>query len=347
MKKFLLPENAKYYKANLHSHTVLSDGMKTPEENKAYYKSLGYSIVAFTDHDIYCQQQDLTDVDFVALNGFELEYFEDDAWDNGKCAHFCYIAKDPDNAAFGYNEKKCFDWEASKIPHEPVIGGLYTNNCKARRYDTEFINADIAKGRELGFFISYNHPTWSMERYPDYIRYKGLDTMEIFNHDAAYPRTIGVADDSRVYDDFLYSGQRIKCIATDDNHNFVPDELIGSDSGGGFIQIAPDKLDYASVIKALEEGNYYACAVSDPKKCDAPEIKNLWIEDGSLHVETSNAARIMVIKDKRPVLFKYSERDEYITEAVLQLGEYEWFRVVVTDEYGNKAFSSAYFADEI
>ena len=52
MKKYLLPETGNFYKANLHCHTTYSDGRKTPEQVKARYKGLGYSIVAYTDHDI-------------------------------------------------------------------------------------------------------------------------------------------------------------------------------------------------------------------------------------------------------------------------------------------------------
>ena len=52
MKKYLLPESGNFYKANLHCHTTLSDGRLTPEEIKELYKSQGYSIVAYTDHNI-------------------------------------------------------------------------------------------------------------------------------------------------------------------------------------------------------------------------------------------------------------------------------------------------------
>ena len=32
MKKYLLPENGNFYKANLHCHSTFSDGKWTPEE---------------------------------------------------------------------------------------------------------------------------------------------------------------------------------------------------------------------------------------------------------------------------------------------------------------------------
>ena len=41
MKKYLLPEEGQFYKANLHCHTTVSDGSLTPEEIKAAYKARG------------------------------------------------------------------------------------------------------------------------------------------------------------------------------------------------------------------------------------------------------------------------------------------------------------------
>ena len=73
MKKFLLPESGNYYKANLHSHSTVSDGARTPEELKALYKSKGYSIVAYTDHNVLITHLELTDETFLALSGTELD----------------------------------------------------------------------------------------------------------------------------------------------------------------------------------------------------------------------------------------------------------------------------------
>lgn len=67
VKKILLDGRLDRYKANLHCHTVLSDGKKTPEQIKKDYLAHGYSIVAFTDHDKYYPHNDLTDDRFIAL----------------------------------------------------------------------------------------------------------------------------------------------------------------------------------------------------------------------------------------------------------------------------------------
>jgi predicted metal-dependent phosphoesterase TrpH len=52
MKKYLLPESGSFYKANLHCDTNVSDGKWTPEKVKEEYAKQGYSIVAYTDHNI-------------------------------------------------------------------------------------------------------------------------------------------------------------------------------------------------------------------------------------------------------------------------------------------------------
>ena len=50
MKKYLLPHNTKFYKANIHAHSTVSDGALTPAELKQAYKEHGYSILSITDH---------------------------------------------------------------------------------------------------------------------------------------------------------------------------------------------------------------------------------------------------------------------------------------------------------
>ena len=50
--KYLIGNKGNFYKANLHTHTTVSDGRFTPEEIKNLYLEKGYSVVAFTDHNV-------------------------------------------------------------------------------------------------------------------------------------------------------------------------------------------------------------------------------------------------------------------------------------------------------
>ena len=67
---WLLPEKGKFYKANLHCHTVLSDGHLTPEGIKEAYQKEGYSIVAYTDHRHYGWHPELMDENFIPLAAY-------------------------------------------------------------------------------------------------------------------------------------------------------------------------------------------------------------------------------------------------------------------------------------
>ena len=52
MKIHLLPEKGNVYKANLHTHSTVSDGKYTPAELKEIYKSSVYQILAISDHEL-------------------------------------------------------------------------------------------------------------------------------------------------------------------------------------------------------------------------------------------------------------------------------------------------------
>ena len=71
MKHYLLPENVNWYRANMHCHSVISDGIFTPAELKAHYKNHGYSILAITDHERPRSYQQLADPDFMMITGYE------------------------------------------------------------------------------------------------------------------------------------------------------------------------------------------------------------------------------------------------------------------------------------
>lgn len=99
MKKYLLPEKANRYKANMHCHSTVSDGKLTPLQIKEAYRANGYSIVAYTDHDVLLGHTELRDDDFLPLHGYEMEFTETDDKPTSfkKTCHLCLVALEPDN----------------------------------------------------------------------------------------------------------------------------------------------------------------------------------------------------------------------------------------------------------
>ena len=154
MKKYLLPQTGSFFKANLHSHSTVSDGDLTPKQMKELYLNNGYSIIAYTDHNIFSDCNSLTDEHFLALNGSEEDVKTPDSV---KKCHLGFIALDRED-----NKRVSF-------------AGLQ------REHTTEYINNMISRGREGNFFVIFNHPVWSMEEYTDYITFNGMHAMEIKN----------------------------------------------------------------------------------------------------------------------------------------------------------------------
>jgi hypothetical protein len=341
MKKYLLPQKGRFYKANLHCHTTLSDGNLTPEQVKEEYKSQGYSVVAFTDHEIMVPHPELLDDEFLPLNGLELGIHEHLPGKNGhleKDFHICAIALEPDNLNQPCFHRTKYIWGNAAKQLDKI---RYDENEPdfERIYDEECINRMIRTCREKGFFVIYCHPTWSFERYPDYIRYQNFHAMEIYNN-ASY-KVDGCAEyNPRVYEDFLFAGQRVFAVAADDNHNSFPKGTAEWDSGGGFIMIRAEKLEYRTITKALEQGHFYASF--------GPEIHTLWFEDGKIHVECDEAVRIICSKGCRRPDKRHGQNGQTITEASFDVRPGDnWVRITVMDAKGRCADTNAYFTDEL
>lgn len=344
MKKYLLTEDGNYYKANLHCHSTYSDGNWTPEEIKKNYLAQGYSIVAFTDHDVFIPHPELADDNFLPLNGFELEVNEDVGGKPFKFVHTCHmcmIARDPETRIHPlWHRSKYLFGHATE--HRDEVAFDETLPDFEREYTPECVTAMMRKGREDDFFVTYNHPRWSLETYAQYANYHGMHAMEIYNHGCFM---VGFADYSdTVYDEMLRNGERIFCIATDDNHNPKREGRSFKDSFGGFVMIKAEKLEYRCITDALFAGNFYSSR--------GPEIKALWYdsEDSCIHVKCSDAVKVICSSGRRGQRTCYAQDfgQEFINEAVLPVREDDiYVRISVYDKDMRTADTNAYFVEEL
>ena len=330
MKQYLLPENGTFYKANLHVHTTISDGHTTPEETKEGYKSHGYSIVAFTDHEVFVPQNELTDADFVAINAVELAI--NDGWPGGfkynKSTHLNLYAKDPAKTDCAVCSGKFVWLEQSK----PYVSEAAANNNYRKHYSVAAYNDLIRKANADGFLVCYNHPVWSLHNYSDYSGMEGLWGIEVYNTGSARG---GMEDTVQPFEDLLNQAHSL-----------------GAAAYGGWTMVKADRLDYAAVIDALEKGNCYSS--------NGPEIKELYIEDGVVHMTTSQAVFVRLVTSMRYKHVKHGSEQEPVTEVAFDInplidGEKEcrvmrtapWFRLEIKDKAGNHAWTRAYFLDEL
>lgn len=342
MKKYLLPESGKFYKANMHTHTNISDGEIPAEEIKRMYVEKGYSIVAFTDHEVMVPQNHLTDESFLAINA--VETITTDSWPGPYCFkktyHVNLYAKSPDIVecpVLSINNMWSDIEHAKKYATPQMIERPYKFH-----YSIDGLNDLIRRAKEAGFLVCLNHPVWSSQDYTDYMGLKDLWGVEVYNtgcynggqHDTPQPMV-----------DMLRSGENVMPVAADDTH-------VLSDAFGGWLMVKADKLDYETVIAALEKGDFYAST--------GPEVKELYMEDGVLHVETSAAYSISLISDHRYHRERHGTEEAPLTAASFDLNGFikqcnahaiprrtPWVRIEVRDMRGNLAWTRAYFLGEL
>lgn len=320
-RRYLLPENGSFYKANLHCHSTVSDGALTPAQLKELYQSRGYSIVAFTDHRIYRYHKELSDDSFLAMAGFEADINQARVatreWTCEKTWHLNFIDTDPERDP---NMKR---WIS--MPDQ-------------RYEDKAYINQYVKELRELGFLASYNHPAWSMQTWEDYHDLEGFFSMEIYNHGCAVEGFHSYSP--HVYDEMLRSGQRLCCLATDDNHNHSPKDSPRFDSFGGFVMIKAPSLTYPAVAEALLNRHFYYSM--------GPEIKALFLDGNTVTIHTSPVKKIFMNSGIRMAGSLLADEGETITSASFTLSEnIGYFRIDCMDGSGRYAGTNAYFMDEL
>lgn len=331
--KHLLPP-VTYYKASLHTHSTVSDGKLTPREVKTLYKEAGYSILALTDHHIIAAHPELDEKDFVTLTSIELgldsaDYAPPQSF-FGQTYHFNLIAKDPKNLWQPYPPKKVT--ENNREHAEKAHWDQRERICS-----TECANEILRRAKEEGFLAIYNHPTWSKQSYPEYSALKGLWALEIRN---THNVLNGYDDNNhRVYQDLLELGNHLSVVAADDTHR--PHTV-----GGSWTMIGAEKLEYASIIEAMEKGNVYASC--------GPEITSLTLEGDILRLTCSEAKEVTLQSQAR-----YARRcagETTITEAEFDLSVWReksagvpnaFIRLTVTAPDGTYAVTRAYWLDEL
>lgn len=309
-KIWLLPPEGNLYKTNLHSHSSESDGNFTPKELKNFYVKEGYHAVAFTDHRKCTPHTDLTDENFVALTGTELDFsYCDEKGYVRKMVHINAIAKNPETT-----------FEKSSMP-----------------LDYDLINRTIKELKEKDCYVTVNHPVFSDMSTDDLLRIEYMDGMEVYN-------SIGVmfnnySDDSAFYEYFIRTGRKAVPIAADDCHMKFMDDTPFVEHFQGFTVIKAPELSYNSLVTGLEKGNVFAST--------GPMFKNIWIEGNILHVECSPVSGVYVHGKYLAYKATEVERTDTLTNVTLdisglrEISPYIW--VQLRDTKGRKAWALPYW----
>ncbi|MBE6811189.1 MAG: PHP domain-containing protein [Ruminococcaceae bacterium] len=319
-KHYLISNEGKWYKANLHSHSTDSDGALTPAQMKKAYMDKGYSVVAFSDHNVLVPHPELTDKNFVAITATEIDIsdYRDMTVRHRPSYHLNFFAK---------NElcDKFVDFPKDE----------YKKN-----YSTKVINELVKKANEAGFLAQYNHPRWSQHTTVDYVTLEGFWGFEIINGATLRNELQGWGDIE--YVTLIRNGQYPVTTASDDNHNVYPLENTAyCDSFIAFTMIKAKELTYKGIIEAMENRDVYGT--------NGPIIKSLYIEDNIVHIETEPANAIVFRTEDRTT-WRVLADDDSLTNAKFDLSKLtvkpKFIRFEVGNTHGQKAMTRAYLPSE-
>lgn len=221
----------KWYKGNLHTHTINSDGDSTPDAVAAWYKENRYNFLILTDHDFV--------TDPTALNAI-----------HGAAGKFLLIPGEEVTDRF---EGKPIHLNALNLPSVLLPAG--------GKSVVETIQRNVDAIRAAGALPQLNHPNfhWAVSA-NDLLAVNDLPLMEIFN---GHPQTNergggGFASLEELWDAALSGGKRTFGVAVDDAHHFKAFAKNLSNPGRGWVMVRASELSTAAIMAALSNGDFYA-----------------------------------------------------------------------------------------
>jgi len=214
----LFSDSKKWYKANLHTHTTLSDGKKTPEECEKIYKDHGYNVLALTEHrKTYISKEE---DNFILLCSTELDTFYRG---NGLGEHYHIL---------GYG-----------LPENYRFTELTGNNHPQELID--MIN-------NLGGIPVLAHPNWSLNRPSFVATLKDIEIAEIFNSISGVPFNVDRYYSGQIFDLTALAGKRLNAFGSDDSHKYEGEEC------QSWTMIQPDEFTIPGILQAMRDGKFYA-----------------------------------------------------------------------------------------
>ena len=291
-------------KVGLHTHTTLSDGLKTPDEVIEIYKALGYDAIALTDHWVY-SPGDMTRNDILLLPGCEY------------------------NVGGIKSEQGVYHIVGIGMPEDPKLShdAIVTPESAPAEQARTVIHAI----RKAGGMAIFAHPAWSLNTPAQIIEAGDADAMEIYNSVSDWEMS------TRPYAGLLTDmiaavGHYPPLIATDDTHYYTGEE------GRGFIMLDADAVDaagggVAGIIHAVKNKDFYAS--------QGPELHVIRVDENTFKVICSPCAKIAFLSN---IVWTKGRmhRGENLTEATYTVVSGETFiRVEITDKDGRMAWSSA------
>lgn len=298
----------RFWRGNIHTHSTLSDGALEPRQVIDAYKNAGYDFMMLSDHFIGHYDWPIADTRSLRSNNFTTIIGSEVHAPETSVGELWHIV-------------------AAGLPLDfPPAGKTETGPQLARR------------AHAAGAFIGIAHPAWSQLTIEDGLAIDCAHAVEIYNHGCAIENDRG--EGWYLLDQLLNEGKRLTAFATDDAHFKSPDYF------GGWVHVKAQSLDPDVLLEALKKGQYYSS--------QGPQIHDISVSGNDISISCSPVDNITVVCGNSRTL---TRNGKAITDASFDLKKLEtgwlltkqspWFRVVVIDHAGKRAWSNPIWKDEL
>lgn len=249
---------ASWYKGNLHTHTIATDGDSSAEEVVRWYREQKYHFLVLSDHNT------LTNVDGLNVIHATGELVGSDRRTDVPFNPFVLIRGEELTDKF--SPATANPGERDLASKEVHFGALNIKKAIAPQGGSsvaDTMQRDIDAVRAAGGIPVLNHPnfTWAITA-DDMKQVRNLGLFEVFNghkqtHQLGGGGRPGVEE---IWDDVLSAGSLLYGVATDDSHQFqklgLPNAI--SAPGRGWIMVRAERFTPEALVEAIEHGDFYA-----------------------------------------------------------------------------------------
>jgi len=274
-----------WYKGNLHTHTYWSDGDEFPEMVLDWYKTNGYDFVALSDHNTLATDEKWKVITKSPLYEESFQKYLDKFGKN-------WVVYKTDTGRIQVKLKTYEEYKSKMedaaflvIPSEEITNSVndkpvHINATNLQEFVAPPAATTVAEAMQLAvdaviqqrertgipMFTHINHPNffWAVS-VEDMISLKGERFFEVYN---GHPMVRNYGDSVHLGMEAMWDKINIAYakrnqplmygLSTDDSHNYHQFGEAFSNAGRGWIMIQSESLDAASLINAMEEGNFYA-----------------------------------------------------------------------------------------
>ncbi len=242
----------KRLKINLHTHTTLTDGHKTPEEVAAIYRAAGYDAIAITDHWVYTPAGEIGGLPIIS----GCEYNISGSSEVGGVTETYHIV-------------------AIGCEREPTVPRIWESGCDTGIRDRA--RSIVEAIHAAGGLAVLAHPAWSLNTPEQMCDTAGFDATEIYNSVSDW----GMSDrpySGLLIDEAAMQGLHIPLLATDDAHYYDGDEC------RGWILAEADAVTECGLVEAVRRKRFFATM--------GPEVHLVRVSDTEVRLTCSPAVKI-------------------------------------------------------